>query len=110
MFMAGFGGMRKGRREAVENLGYSEEGDCPRCGGESDSSTMAGYLRCLKCSHEWADPEYTEDKNEIEIPTYHRDAELIEQFKRDVESGSLANVLGVKKKPFLRTRRIVNPS
>ena len=97
MFMAGFGGMRKGRREAVENLGYNEEGDCPRCGGESDSSTMAGYLRCLKCSHEWADPEYTEDKNEIEIPTYHRDAELIEQFKRDVESGSLANVLGVKK-------------
>ena len=81
--MAGFGGMRKGRREAVENLGYNEEGDCPRCGGDSDSSTMAGYLRCLKCSHEWADPEYVEDKKEMEIPTYHRDAELIEQFKKD---------------------------
>tara|TARA_B110000467_G_C18334020_1_gene495830 strand:+ start:54 stop:1070 length:1017 start_codon:yes stop_codon:yes gene_type:complete len=95
--MAGFGGMRKGRREAVENLGYSEEGDCPRCGGESDSSTMVGYLRCLKCSHEWADPDYVEEKEEADIPTYHRDAELIEQFKKDVESGSLANVLGVKK-------------
>ncbi len=95
--MAGFGGMRKGRREAVENLGYSEEGDCPRCGGESDSSTMTGYLRCLKCSHEWADPEHVEEKEEAEIPTYHRDAELIEQFKKDVESGSLANVLGVQK-------------
>ena len=33
----------------------------------------------------------------MEIPTYQRDAELIEQFKKDVESGSLANVLGVKK-------------
>ena len=95
--MAGFGGMRKGRREAVENLGFSEEGDCPRCGGESEPSTMTGYLRCLKCSHEWADPEYVEEKKEMEIPTYQRDAELIEQFKKDVESGSLANVLGVKK-------------
>lgn len=97
MFMAGFGGIRKGRREAVENLGYNEEGDCPRCGGESDLSTMTGYLKCVKCSHEWPDPDYVEEKNEIEIPSYHRDAELIEQFKRDVENGSLANVLGVKK-------------
>ena len=27
-------GIRKGRREAYENLSISEEGDCPRCGGE----------------------------------------------------------------------------
>jgi len=95
--MAGFGGLRKGRREAVENLTYTEGGECPRCGGEADNSTMAGYLRCVSCSHEWADPDYVEEKIEQEIPTYQRDAELIDQFKKDVESGSLANVLGVKK-------------
>ena len=43
-------------------------------------------------SHEWADPNYTEDSVIEEIPTYHRDADLIEQFKQDVASGSLANV------------------
>ena len=44
-----------------------------------------------------ADSDYVEAKQDIEIPSYHRDAELIEQFKRDIENGSLANVLGVKK-------------
>tara|TARA_B100000674_G_C37954610_1_gene968943 strand:+ start:1634 stop:2650 length:1017 start_codon:yes stop_codon:yes gene_type:complete len=93
--MAGFGRIRKGRREASDNLTYNEGGDCPRCGGESDNSTMAGYLRCISCSHEWPDPDYVEQKVATEIPTYQRDADLIEQFKKDVESGSLANVLGV---------------
>ena len=93
--MAGFGLIRKGRREASDNLSYNEGGDCPRCGGESDNSTMAGYLRCISCSHEWPDPDYVEQKVATEIPTYQRDADLIEQFKKDVESGSLANVLGV---------------
>ena len=93
--MAGFGRIRKGRREASDNLSYNEGGDCPRCGGESDNSTMAGYLRCISCSHEWPDPDYVEQKVATEIPTYQRDADLIEQFKKDVESGSLANVLGV---------------
>ena len=96
--MAGFGNMRKGRREAVDNLSFTEGGDCPRCGGEAENSTMQGYLRCVKCSHEWADPDYVEEKGEQEIPSYHRDAELIEGFKRDIQSGSLANVLGVNKK------------
>ena len=95
--MAGFGRIRKGRREASDNLTYNEGGDCPRCGGESDNSTMAGYLRCISCSHEWPDPDYVEQKVATEIPTYQRDADLIEQFKKDVESGSLANVLGVNK-------------
>ncbi len=95
--MAGFGNIRKGRREAVENLGYTEGGDCPRCGGEAENSTMQGYLRCAKCSHEWADPDYIEEKKSVELPSYHRDAELIEQFKKEVETGGLANVLGVKK-------------
>ena len=94
--MAGFGGLRKGRREAVDNLSFNEGGECPRCGGEAENSSMAGYLRCVTCSHEWADPDYVEEKAEADIPTYHRDAELIEQFKKDVQSGSLANVLGVE--------------
>ena len=93
--MARFGGIRKGRREASDNLSYTEGGDCPRCGGEAQNSTIAGYLKCVACSHEWADPNYTEDSVIEEIPTYHRDADLIEQFKQDVASGSLANVLGV---------------
>lgn len=42
VIMAGFGGMRKGRKEAADNLGFSEEGDCPRCGGKSQDSTMEG--------------------------------------------------------------------
>ena len=95
--MARFGGIRKGRRDAVDNLSYTEGGDCPRCGGESQPSTLAGYLICVSCSHEWADPEYVVDKKLDVIPTYHRDAELIEQFKKDVASGSLANVLAVNK-------------
>ncbi len=95
--MARFGGIRKGRRDAVDNLSYTEGGDCPRCGGESQPSTLAGYLICVSCSHEWADPEYVVDKKLDDIPTYHRDAELIEQFKKDVASGSLANVLAVNK-------------
>ena len=45
---------------------------------------MAGYLTCVSCSHEWADPDYVEEKKVNDIPIYHRDAELIEQFKRDV--------------------------
>ena len=93
--MARFGGIRKGRREASDNLSYTDGGDCPRCGGEAQNSTMAGYLKCVACSHEWADPNYIEDSVTEEIPTYHRDADLIEQFKQDIASGSLANVLGV---------------
>ncbi len=42
--MAGFGNIRKGRREAVDKLGFNEGGDCPRCGGEAQPSTMNGYL------------------------------------------------------------------
>ena len=53
--MAGFGGLRKGRRGIRQSI-LHRGGDCPRCGGETQSSTMAGYLVCVSCSHEWADP------------------------------------------------------
>ena len=51
--MAGFGGMRKGRREAVENLGFSEEGDCPRCGGKIPKRGVELRIRStLPSSHD----------------------------------------------------------
>ena len=64
----------------------------PRLAGDTNS-TMG--LPSALLPHEWADPNYTEDSVIEEGPTYHRDADLIEQFKQDVASGSLANVLGV---------------
>lgn len=93
--MAGFGNIRKGRRDAVENLQYTEGGDCPRCGGEAQPSTMAGYLMCSGCNHEWADPNHQSTSERAPPPTYRQDAEMIEEFKKEVESGSLAGVLGV---------------
>lgn len=93
--MAGFGNIRKGRRDAVENLQYTEGGDCPRCGGEAQPSTMAGYLMCSGCNHEWADPNHQSTSERAPPPTYRQDAEMIEEFKKEVQSGSLAGVLGV---------------
>ena len=93
--MAGFGNIRKGRRDAVENLQYTEGGDCPRCGGEAQPSTMTGYLMCSACNHEWADPNHQSTSQRAPPPTYKQDAEMIEEFKKEVESGSLAGVLGV---------------
>ena len=93
--MAGFGNIRKGRRDAVENLQYTEGGDCPRCGGEAQPSTITGYLMCSGCNHEWADPNHQSTSERAPPPTYRQDAEMIEEFKKEVESGSLAGVLGV---------------
>ncbi|RJU91243.1 MAG: hypothetical protein DWC07_01190 [Candidatus Poseidoniales archaeon] len=95
--MAGFGGMRKGREEARTNLGYTEGGDCPRCGGSAEDSSMTGYLQCTGCQHEWPDPNHVEERKGPEPPSHKRDAELIEQFKSEMASGELANVLGVSK-------------
>ena len=92
--MAGFGNIRKGRREAQDNLSFTEGGDCPRCGGEAHDSTMRGYLTCGKCSHEWADPNYVEEKKIQPPETHRRDAELIDEFKRDMESGQWQGMLG----------------
>jgi hypothetical protein len=89
-------GFRKGRREAGENLSVEEEGDCPRCGGEKQPSSMAGYLTCSKCQYEWKDPEHVAEKRRPP-DTYRRDAELIDEFKREMESGNLSNVLGIEK-------------
>ncbi len=93
--MAGFGNIRKGRRDAVDNLQYTEGGDCPRCGGEAQPSTMQGYLMCSACNHEWADPNHVSTSERAPPPTYRQDAEMIQEFKKEMESGGLAGVLGV---------------
>lgn len=89
-------GFRKGRREAAENLSYNEEGDCPRCGGEKQPSTLAGYLSCSSCQHEWKDPDHVAVKRGPPA-NYRRDAELIEEFKKEMAGGELSNVLGIDK-------------
>ena len=89
-------GFRKGRREAADNLSYNEEGDCPRCGGEKQPSTIAGYLSCIKCGYEWRDPDHVTTKRGPP-ETYRRDAELIEEFKKEMAGGELSNVLGIDK-------------
>ena len=76
--MAGFG-IRGGRREAQENIEVKEEGDCPRCGGESQPSSMESYLECSRCNYEWKDPNATSTKR-IERPTYHQESEMIDQL------------------------------
>jgi len=90
------GFIRKGRKDAADNLAVAEEGDCPRCGGDAQPSSMAGYLACARCSYEWADPSYVAPKKEPP-PTHRRDAELIEEFKSEMSSGEFKNVLGIDK-------------
>ena len=94
--MAGFGGIRKGRKEAAENLSIQDDGDCPRCGGESQPSTMEGYLVCARCSYEWADPNYVSKKVRGPPPNHRRDSELIQEFKAEMERGDLKGILGVE--------------
>ena len=89
-------GFRKGRREAADNLSVEDEGDCPRCGGEKQPSSLAGYLSCSKCQYEWKDPNHVAKKSGPP-ENYRRDSELIEEFKREMQSGDLSNVLGIEK-------------
>ncbi|MBT3772052.1 MAG: hypothetical protein HOE92_00505 [Euryarchaeota archaeon] len=90
-------GIRRGREEAQENLSVDEEGDCPRCRSDSQPSTIPDYLQCVKCSYEWPDPEASA-KRAGPPPTHRRDAELISEFKQEMEGGHLKGVLGIDKK------------
>ena len=88
-------GIREGRRQAKENLSIDEEGDCARCGGNADASSIPGYLQCSKCGYEWKDPA-AESSQKGPRDSISRDSEKLEEFKREMESGSgLARVLGV---------------
>ena len=89
-------GIRRGRKEAHENLTISEEGDCPRCGGESADSTLSGFLMCSRCDYEWKDPDATYEEK-APPPNYRRDEELINEFKQELENGDLKDLLGVDK-------------
>ena len=88
-------GIREGRRQAKENLSTDEEGDCSRCGGSATASSIPGYLQCSKCSYEWKDPS-AESVNTGPRDSISRDAEKLEEFKREMAAGDgLARVLGV---------------
>ncbi|MGB2276128.1 MAG: hypothetical protein ACPH5S_04070, partial [Candidatus Poseidoniaceae archaeon] len=94
--MAGFN-PRRGRREAADNLAVNEEGDCPRCGGDAQPSTMTGYLSCSKCNYEWADPNHVVQQAGPTRDDHHYNAGLVEQFKQEVQSGELRDMLGIDK-------------
>ena len=94
--MAGFN-PRRGRREAADNLAVDEEGDCPRCGGDAQPSTLSGYLACIKCGYEWADPNHVEQKAGPTRDDHHYNAALVDQFKQDLQSGELRGMLGIDK-------------
>jgi len=89
-------GIRRGRKEAHENLSISEEGDCPRCGGESVDSSISGFLTCSRCDYEWKDPDAVPEEK-APPPNYRRDEELLNEFKQELESGELKDLLGIEK-------------
>jgi len=88
---------RRGRREAADNLGHKEDGDCARCGGEAQPSTMSGYLSCARCGYEWKDPDHVEARAGPLRDDHHHNAQLVEQFKQEMKSGELRGMLGIDK-------------
>ncbi len=89
-------GIRRGRKEAHENLTVTEEGDCPRCGGESEDSSISGFLMCSRCNYEWKDLDAAPEEK-APPPNYRRDEELIGEFKQELENGELKDLLGIDK-------------
>jgi len=86
----------KGLGEAKENLTAVEDGDCPRCGGGSSSSSIPGYLSCDRCQYEWSDPNSESSGKRRHHESVQTESKLIEQFKQEMESGSgLSRVLGI---------------
>ena len=84
---------RGGRDEAKKNLEIQEDGDCPRCGGDAQPSSIPGYLQCVTCQYEWPDPEAT--SNRPERSTIHDESKKVDEFKQELEKGSLRGVLGL---------------
>ena len=86
----------KGLAEAKDNLAVEEDGDCPRCGGSSNSSSIPGYVSCDRCRYEWADPNATTKKRGPK-ESIHSQSEMVKQFKEEMESGTgLSKVLGIE--------------
>ena len=89
----------KGLAEAKENLTPIEDGDCPRCGGVSSSSSIPGYVTCDRCQYEWADPNSQSSRKTRSHESVRTEAKLIEEFKQEMESGTgLSRVLGIDEK------------
>ena len=86
---------RRGVRESVERVGVSEEGDCPRCGGETDTSSMTGYLSCLRCGYEFADPSHVSARGTPSRRSIDDDSQDLDRFRQELSQGEWKSVLGV---------------
>jgi ribosomal protein L37AE/L43A len=84
---------RGGRDEARKNLEVQEDGDCPRCGGDAQPSSIPGYLQCVKCQYEWPDPNAV-STGPVRT-TIHDESKKVDEFKEELEKGSLRGVLGL---------------
>ena len=69
---------RRGREEATKNLQVDEEGDCSRCGGDAQPSSIQGYLKCVRCEYEWPDPNAASSGPKRE--TIHDEQKKVEEF------------------------------
>jgi len=85
---------RRGREEATKNLQVDEDGDCSRCGGDAQPSSIQGYLKCVRCEYEWPDPNAVSSGPKRE--TIHDEQKKVEEFKQELEKGSLRGVLGIE--------------
>mgnify|MGYP001345565779 CR=1 FL=1 len=86
----------KGLGEARDNLAISDEGDCPRCGGKSVSSSISGYLACDRCRFEWPDPDAESNNVKRHFESVSSQSNLVEDFKRELDSGQgISRVLGI---------------
>ena len=87
---------RKGVRESAERLSVEEDGDCPRCGGETDDSSLSGYLSCLKCGYEFKDPNFVSQRSGPSRRGIADDARDLDRFRQELSSGEWENILGNK--------------
>lgn len=86
----------KGLTDAKDNLSIDEEGDCPRCGGKSVSSSIQDYIICDRCQYEWKDPNAKSGTSRGPRESIHTESEMLKQFKDEMESGAgLSRVLGI---------------
>ncbi len=86
----------KGLDAAKGNLSVDDEGDCPRCGGNSVSSSIQDYLACDRCNYEWKDPNATSGR-QIHRDSVSSESQLVKQFQEEMASGTgLSRVLGIE--------------
>ena len=87
----------KGLGDARENLTAVEDGECPRCGGDSCGSSIPGYLSCDRCQYEWADPNNKPSGKKRQHESVRTESKLIEEFKQEMESGTgISRALGIE--------------